>query len=206
MGYAAHAWLTAVFGDLTPKPFRLLQDRRNLKPPRLLGFSVHDGERLTEHARAYAAPLAAQVCPLTAGIAVKPMPETWPTGRRLGFELLACPISRLGSNEDDIYRRHRRVCDEKGLEPETRQAVYRRWLERQFGVSARLEEFSLDGFRNLHLLRRAAGSRSSFLAPQALVGGTLSVQDGVAFNSLLARGIGRHRAFGFGMLLLRPTR
>jgi CRISPR system Cascade subunit CasE len=26
----------------------------------------------------------------------------------------------------------------------------------------------------------------------------------VAFRALLARGVGRHRAFGFGMLLLRP--
>jgi CRISPR system Cascade subunit CasE len=37
----------------------------------------------------------------------------------------------------------------------------------------------------------------------ALVTGTLRVGDAEAFRALLARGLGRHRAFGFGMLLLR---
>jgi len=30
------------------------------------------------------------------------------------------------------------------------------------------------------------------------------VRDPTGFAALLARGVGRHRAFGFGMLLLRP--
>ena len=36
--------------------------------------------------------------------------------------------------------------------------------------------------------------------------GTLRVTDPAAFAAGLARGIGRHRAFGFGMLLLAPPR
>jgi len=35
--------------------------------------------------------------------------------------------------------------------------------------------------------------------------GVLQVRDSAAFAALLARGIGRHRAFGFGMLLLKPA-
>jgi CRISPR system Cascade subunit CasE len=31
------------------------------------------------------------------------------------------------------------------------------------------------------------------------------VADPAAFAQLLARGVGRHRAFGLGMLLLRPS-
>ena len=34
--------------------------------------------------------------------------------------------------------------------------------------------------------------------------GNLIVSDPAAFAQLLTRGIGRHRAYGFGMLLLRP--
>ncbi|AAU92788.1 CRISPR-associated protein, CT1974 family [Methylococcus capsulatus str. Bath] len=205
LGYATHAWLKALCGELAPKPFRLLQDGRNLRPPRLLGFSAHDGTRLTEHARAFASPLAAQVCSLADGIAFKPMPESWPNGRKLGFEVMACPISRLGRNEDDVYRRHLRDCDARAQSPDSREMVYRRWLTRQFGSAATLDDFSLDGFRYLRLLRKARGTRSGFLAPQALFRGTLSVRDGAGFGALLARGIGRHRAFGFGMLLLRPA-
>jgi len=40
--------------------------------------------------------------------------------------------------------------------------------------------------------------------PDALFTGELTIRDAEAFARLLARGIGRHRAFGFGMLLLRP--
>ena len=36
--------------------------------------------------------------------------------------------------------------------------------------------------------------------------GILTVTDSAAFAALLARGVGRHRAYGYGMLLLRPAR
>ncbi|WP_439373386.1 type I-E CRISPR-associated protein Cas6/Cse3/CasE [Bradyrhizobium sp. DASA03120] len=32
----------------------------------------------------------------------------------------------------------------------------------------------------------------------------IEFSDSVAFKALLARGVGRHRAFGYGMLLLKP--
>jgi CRISPR system Cascade subunit CasE len=41
--------------------------------------------------------------------------------------------------------------------------------------------------------------------PEAEFEGTLEVLDGTAFHAVLARGIGRHRAFGYGMLLVRPA-
>jgi CRISPR system Cascade subunit CasE len=34
--------------------------------------------------------------------------------------------------------------------------------------------------------------------------GTIEILDSAAFVRLLARGVGRHAAFGYGMLLLRP--
>jgi CRISPR system Cascade subunit CasE len=40
--------------------------------------------------------------------------------------------------------------------------------------------------------------------PDAVVHGTLTITDPVAFAGLLARGVGRHRSYGYGMLLLRP--
>jgi CRISPR system Cascade subunit CasE len=38
-----------------------------------------------------------------------------------------------------------------------------------------------------------------------LFSGQLQVNDGDAFARLVTSGIGRHRSFGFGMLLLRPV-
>jgi len=40
--------------------------------------------------------------------------------------------------------------------------------------------------------------------PDAIVHGVLVIHDPAAFSALLVRGVGRHRAYGYGMLLLRP--
>ena len=42
--------------------------------------------------------------------------------------------------------------------------------------------------------------------PDAVMRGVLTVTGPEAFASTLAQGIGRHRSYGFGMLLLRPAR
>lgn len=68
----------------------------------------------------------------------------------------------------------------------------------------------VDAFRFTRLFARdRSGPRTraaSADGPDALVTGTLVVTDSAAFGGGLARGIGRHRAFGFGMLLLTPPR
>lgn len=68
----------------------------------------------------------------------------------------------------------------------------------------------VDAFRFTRLLARDRGgarTRSAAVdGPDALVTGTLIVTDPDALAAGLARGVGRHRAFGFGMLLLTPPR
>ena len=41
--------------------------------------------------------------------------------------------------------------------------------------------------------------------PDLSVRGELQVQDAAAFDGLLARGLGRHRSFGYGCLLIAPA-
>lgn len=96
-----------------------------------------------------------------------------------------------------------------------RAAVYRGWLAQKLGGSdvaecggAELEDFSLAAFRRVRLLRKGAASdgprpRQVIERPDALVTGTLLIKDEAMFQKLILRGVGRHRAFGFGMLLLR---
>ena len=65
-----------------------------------------------------------------------------------------------------------------------------------------------DGW-SVRMLRRdrSGGNRLRGVErPQALFGGTAVIRDGERFAALLARGIGRHRAFGSGMVLLSPPR
>jgi CRISPR system Cascade subunit CasE len=93
-----------------------------------------------------------------------------------------------------------------------RTAIYADWLAKQFDVdgAARITEVHLDSFRLTRVLRKAGsgdnGRRKTTnnAGPDVVFKGQLLVGDPPGFNRLLARGIGRHRAFGFGMLLLRP--
>lgn len=71
--------------------------------------------------------------------------------------------------------------------------------------TARVEAFR---FTRLLARNRSAGqSRSQHTdGPDATITGTLVVDDPSLFATGLARGVGRFRAFGFGMLLLSPPR
>lgn len=206
-GYAAHAWLAAALGEQAPRPFRLIENRTGL---RLLGYASVGVDRLARRAKDYALPDAFSVCDWPAA-ASKEMPAVWTTGRRLGFELRASPVVR-GERERDAYLVEVERAHAEGREPAGRAEIYGQWLVRQFGrdgaAQATSEAVSLIGFRRVLTLRQSrtgeAGRRRGVERPDALFSGELTVHDPEAFARLLERGIGRHRAFGFGMLLLRP--
>lgn len=212
LGYGVHAWLAALFGPLTPKPFRLLDPGvawRKDQPLQWLGYSGHDGVTLRDQAETFALPLALAVCDAAGLMAAKPMPAIWPVGRRLGFEVLTCPVSRRETEKDVFLRRIEQSETEDG--PMDRATVYGEWLARQVEGAAMLESVQLAGFRLVRVLRRSQQTATQerrfgrpVVLPQALLRGVMTVRNGEAFAALLARGIGRHRAFGYGMLLLRP--
>jgi CRISPR system Cascade subunit CasE len=206
LGYAAHAWLKALFGPHAPNPYRLLHDLRNRRAPRILAYSERPREELTEHAETYARPMARAVCNLD-DLRVAKLPEVWKVGRRLGFEVLACPVSRQDQSEKDVFLR-RASSLPTGAPKLERSAVYYDWLKSQAGLSVDIENLSLEGFRLIHMLRRRQdGERKGprITRPHVLFHGVLTIRDGEGFDRVLRRGIGRHRAFGYGMLLLRPA-
>lgn len=208
-GYAAHAWLAATLRELAPKPFRLLENRQGL---RMLGYTNQPLDTLHEHAQTFADPDALNVCKWSAA-AGKLMPADWQTGRRLGFEVRACPVSRA-ERERDIYLVAMSRAQEAGTETPSRPQVYAEWLASQLTkegaaqvASAEVDLIGFQRVRSQRLLRATEGSkRRAIERPDALFAGELTIENPEAFARLLARGIGRHRAFGFGMLLLRPPR
>ena len=216
-GYAAHAWLSATLGDRAPRPFRLLENRNGL---RMLGYASHPIEELSDHAQLFAEPNALAVCQW-AEAASKAMPDHWQSGQRLGFEARACPISRA-ERERDVYLIAISRAEVDGTEAPSRPQVYVEWLRRQLAkdgaaqlakdgtADSPAQAIDLIGFQRVRSRRidRASGSHKprSIERPDALFSGELTIDDSGAFARLLARGIGRHRAFGFGMLLLRPPR
>ncbi len=211
-GYLAHLALRAIFGDLAPQPFALRGTGRRVT---VLGYSAKDKESLLETAQHYSNPADFEV--LCSGTtASKAMPQAWPERRTFGFEVRVCPVVRK-SKDGPRFRKGAEVdaflsrCWEAGEGvPVDREEVYRNWLSGHMERNGAVQvlESRMDRFKRERLARSNHATARQLVRcerPDATLSGTLQVRDSDAFTRLLARGIGRHRAFGFGMLLLRPA-
>jgi CRISPR system Cascade subunit CasE len=201
LGYTLHAWLTALFGEAAPKPFRYFERRQEV-----LAYAPLDAQSLSMIAEERGS-LAALAALDTANVASKPMPTGWRAGQRVHLEVLTCPVSRKGEEEKDVYLR---ALDRQGEGAPSRAEVYRQWFARQWQEVVALEQVELLGMSaRARLLRRARNGGNRLLAierPQALFAAEAVIREPARFADYLTRGIGRHRAFGFGMVLLAPPR
>jgi CRISPR system Cascade subunit CasE len=210
-GYLVHAWLEATFGPAVVRPFALEGEvgRRQ----RVLGYCHKPLAELREDADRYAdaSDFAAADWETAA---TKPMPVAFRAGERLGFAVRAVPTRRsralaaegAGPVELDAFLLAARA-EAEGPKPE-RADVYLAWLAEELDRSggARLVDGSVVAFTLAPLLRRTQGEQRRgrmVTLPDVHFEGTVEITDPEAFSALLARGVGRHRAFGMGMLLLR---
>jgi len=222
-GYALHAALLARFGDAAPRPFRFLPDHGS--GPHLLGYVP---DRTAFDDAAALPPADATVDAVFDGEPrLRPMPEAWREGARYGFEVRVRPVVRFGKSvraarsdraggwlqeagEIDAHTAARERAERAGDDPDLvdREAVYLDWLAGRLAGAATLDHADLRLFRRTRTLRnthRSEGRRNHRVeGPDALIGGTLTITDPTAFGALLARGIGRHAGFGYGMVLLAP--
>jgi len=201
LGYTLHAWLTALFGEAAPNPFRYFEKRHAV-----LAYARADVARLLSIAEQRGS-LAALAALDATNVASKPMPVNWRTGQRLHLEVLTCPVSRKDDEEKDVYLR---ALDQLGEAAPPRGEVYRQWFARQWHDAVDFEQIEHLGMTaRARFLRRARNGSNRLLTierPQALFGAEAVLRDPERFAALLLRGIGRHRAFGFGMVLLAPPR
>lgn len=215
-GYVAHALLAALFGPQAPKPFVLQPRPHQPGAVDLLAYSPISLAALRAHADLTAQPLAHASVDWI-GAVEKAMPTTLPTGLVLGFQVRICPTVRLarGTQEKrpgaelDAFLAALDQSKADGAEP-TREAIYRQWLIKRLPGLA-VQEARLETFRQVSLMRRTAGDGQtrplkSVRKPDALIVGHFRVADSDQLLGHLAHGLGRHRAFGFGMLLLRPLK
>jgi CRISPR system Cascade subunit CasE len=211
-GYLVHCLLGELFGQHAPAPFVI--DKQQRGTLEVLGYSAVPAAALREHADAFAEPLLHAACDWER-FASKRMPATFRTGTHLGFRIRACPTVRMSRERPGLHAKGAEVdaflarCWEVGNAPVDREAVYREWLSRELGRegAAGLPRMGLDSFKRERVLRRTQGQERVARTqerPEAWLQGVLEVRDEAAFSALLRRGVGRHRAFGFGMVLLRP--
>ena len=201
LGYACHALMCDAFGSLRLQPFVAEEKMGRVK---VLGYGTATADEMEQTMAECAEPEAAAVI-LSA--ASKVMPSDWQPGRHLAFKVRVAPI-RQGHRPDG----KRREADALLFEPmgADRETTYRTWLDQRISDAAELVACSMSSFRQIRATRRAvqvSGKRPavSLPLPDATFEGTLRVKNGASFAALLATGIGRHRAFGFGALMLHPV-
>jgi len=225
-GYPVHQLLTGVFGNAAPRPFSLALGPTNRAARRarsgdLLAYSPHDEKALRDYADLQRAlfpdwDTAAEAIGLDS-LEVRGLPADWTPERRYRFEVRCRPVQRTSRARERGLPEERDVflAAVDGL-PESqlldRAEVYLDWLAAEFDRrgGAALCNAHVSAMKRTTLVRRTSREDDMGRASRAIDGpdvtftGTLEVTDSAAFSALLARGLGRHRAFGFGMLLLAP--
>ena len=152
-----------------------------------------------------------RACPVRRRLAKRPFTTnvTHPERRQVVY-------SERG-REVDAFQLATARAEESGAPLPQRDEVYLAWLKERFASSPdRPPPFTLvegsvrvRSFRSVRLLRRprnANGRSAQWLTrPDVRFTGELEVVTGEGVQELLAKGVGRHCGFGFGMVLLRPA-
>ena len=201
---ALHCLVYGTFGkESVPKPF-LIQPatRKELGTASLLAYTPLDATDLRALATTNQTLAMESVIPPET-IRTAPTPPAWPAGARIGFSTRVRPTMRRRweetgkSTERDIYL-------ERAGEM-TRAELYCDWtaqmLEKQGGATPVPDTLAMTQFQ-IRNVRRQRNSKQSN-GPDTTIRGILEVTDPVKFGELLSRGIGRHRAYGYGMVLLK---
>ena len=222
-GYLTHCALGELFGDDAPKPFSIESAGSNGENVRVLGYTTANADTLQTNAQLDASPTVYEICDWDE-LAAKPMPETFPEGMALQFELRACPVVRKASAGKGVNQNGDERTWEEGDEldaflaeawtrPEdddlNREQVYREWLAHQFdirgGAEVDSDAVAMTRFSIERMTRRNGPDRTpdTIKRPDVTLTGTLRVTDSDAFVDLLRSGLGRHKSFGYGMLKVR---
>lgn len=209
-GRALHHLLGETFGKSALQPFRLMIGRDGAQGT-IYAYTRSEPDALQDVARETGTPDAMAICP-PRNLSAKAMPETWTVGRRLSFDVRVRPIRRLNAPtgqfakgaELDAFLTEALRHSPDGTTAEDapkREDVYARWLDERLGGAAELVDVRLVRYQRRSVLR---GGRKQD-GPDATLHGELVIHDAEDFSQRLAKGVGRHTAYGYGMLLLRPA-
>lgn len=213
-GRALHHLVAEALGPGVFKTFRLLVAGRKTIG-NLYAYSLSDAETLRSKAEVHALPEHLKVL-RSEEIQSKPMPSSWREGQVIGFDVRTRPVRRLHAELKSPLGQFRRGAEVDAFLVQAlrrsphaadagmakRESAYLGWLAEQLSPAATLlqEHSRLARFRRVRVARTGQGPEG----PDATIHGNLIVTNADKFSALLARGAGRHRSYGYGMLLLRP--
>lgn len=225
-GYIVHAALAALFDKQAPRPFYIEPERKTSQGEiagiTVLGYFDSQKDILSESLRERNT-FAQEILRWDMS-ASKRMPTQFDVGTRLRVDVRMCPVVRTTtfrnnrtdkSEELDAflatynYQSKNSIDPEenKKLEPIDRFTVYQSWaLERLSRNGMDIESLSINGFQLTQVSRRnKERAFRSAQRPAIEVSATVSVNNPESFAAAIRLGIGRHKAFGFGMLRLSPA-
>jgi CRISPR system Cascade subunit CasE len=213
-GYATHLALRQRFGSASLQPFVLVTDKSENQ--HILAYS--SDPKALANMSALPATNSALDHVFPRAPSVKAMPATWEPGTRFSFEVRFRPIIRYGKRS--VARRRAAGLHSAGERdaflaavestPEgdrvDRAEVYIDWLRSRITAGAEIQNVTIKSMRRIQTRRspHGAGKTNRIEGYEVVAQGDLTITDGENFAHLLQSGVGRHTAFGFGMLLLRP--
>jgi len=230
-GLALHHFLSETFGKRSVQPFRLMPGQRKSLQASLYGYSEFDEGALQATAEICAVSEMMRILGFDT-LKTKTMPIMFSGGKRLGFDVRVRSVRRLknslaaesremrcnrlkgqsvkpiaaGSEVDAFLLEPMRSDPEliatKTLKLSTREEVYKSWLSNRFGEAAELNQKNCRVARYERRKVRRGGKVKD--GPDVTFHGELIVKDPYRFSQLIVKGVGRHTAYGYGMLLLRP--
>lgn len=194
--YVAHIMLWDILGENRPGVFSVEEKRGDLA---ILGYIPDAHEQL----------LSEVAVPEGFVLESKPMPA-FKKGRKLRFRASVVPEiaqpapgGKRGIRRDAFLVRAAQH-PEKILD---RGSVYADWMGTRLGDAVRLKSCEMRSFQISSFRRGTHGATGEVKTkvirmPDACMSGVVEVVDPVRFEALLLGGVGRHKAYGAGMLLL----
>lgn len=213
-GRALHQLLGATFPARSLQPFRLFVPSHH-PCGNLYAYTTYPETELRSSYQACATPEVAEILKIET-LAMRSLPSSWQPGVRCGFDVRLRPVVRLANDittPRTVWKRHAEVDawfarrlqhpDAAVCTLPSREEVYLDWLA---NLAAPAVSIDRDATRIAQLHHRdIVRGRTIRKGVDIVVHGSFVVRDADAFSRILARGIGRHRAYGYGMLLLRPA-
>jgi CRISPR system Cascade subunit CasE len=205
LGYAFHQLLAETFGAAAPKPFHF----PDAVGGQAVAYSSHDAGTLKEIAlrQRETVPdwnLASEALGLPS-LTSCALPD-WTGGARYRFSVRTRPVCRISRHWE---RGMPRECDvflrAVASKPDSsewlgRQEVYTAWFRENVpAAAASLVSVQVSRLSRCQVYRKGAPRVEG---PDVSFSGVLEIGDPDAFQDFVKRGAGRHRAFGFGMILL----
>ena len=210
-GHSLHHLLSQSLESQTLQPFRLLYTQGS-QYGTLLGYSKHDHVKINGDLALQAAP---DVLAMLTDINSKKMPESIAEGKRVGFDIKVRPVKRRRNENNTIVEKDAFLLHINAVGKQvkvSRNEVYTDWLsEKMQACGAQLDRdaTTIKAYRRTRVVR-SSGQHSDkkppmIEGPEVVFHGDLTVSDPYKFLNALATGLGRHKAYGFGMLVVRPA-